>query len=109
MIRRIVGLLCLMLSFTYAQAVVNINTATVEELQTLPHIGPVKAKAIEEYRRTNGFFKTKEEITMIKGIGKKTFEKLKDDISITHTKTSKPITANDSSLRKPMPITKMGY
>lgn len=65
-----------------AMAMVNINTATVRELETLPSIGPVKAKAIEDYRREHGHFKSKEEIIKVKGIGQATFGKLKDHISV---------------------------
>lgn len=70
------------LSMAWAFAAVNINTATVQELQTLPHIGPTKAKAIEEYRKQNGQFKTPEDITKVKGIGKATYEKLKNEIVV---------------------------
>lgn len=61
---------------------VNINTASVSELTTLPGIGEVKAKAIIEYRVANGGFKSIEEIMEVKGIGEKTFLKIKDLIYI---------------------------
>lgn len=61
---------------------VNINTADEAELETLPGIGPSKSAAIIEYRSTTGPFKAIEDIQSISGIGEKTFEKLKDKISI---------------------------
>jgi competence protein ComEA len=61
---------------------VNINTADEAELETLPGIGPAKSAAIIEYRKTNGGFKSVEELQSISGIGPKTFEKLKDKITV---------------------------
>jgi competence protein ComEA len=61
---------------------VNINTATATQLDTLPGIGPAYASRIIEYRNANGGFKDISEIKNIKGIGEKTFEKLKDLITI---------------------------
>ena len=63
-------------------AKVNINKADETELETLPGIGPSKSAAIIEYRTTTGPFKSIEEIQSISGIGEKTFEKLKDKITI---------------------------
>ncbi|MDQ0481561.1 helix-hairpin-helix domain-containing protein [Guptibacillus hwajinpoensis] len=61
---------------------ISINTADLNELQELPGIGPSKAEAIIQYREENGSFKAIEELQNISGIGEKTFEKLKDLISI---------------------------
>lgn len=61
---------------------VNINTANETELTTLSGIGPSKAKAIISYREENGPFKTIEDIKNVSGIGEKTFEKLKDSITV---------------------------
>ncbi|HKI50128.1 MAG TPA: helix-hairpin-helix domain-containing protein [Desulfobacteria bacterium] len=61
---------------------VNINTADKEVLSSLTGIGPVTAERIIEYRDKNGPFKSKEEITKVKGIGEKTFQKIKDLIVI---------------------------
>lgn len=63
-------------------AVVNINTATKAELDTLPGIGPSKAEAIITYRETVGRFNTIEDIKNVKGIGDKTFQNLKDYITV---------------------------
>jgi competence protein ComEA len=61
---------------------VNLNRADASELETLPGIGPSKAEAIIEYRETNGSFKSIEDLKSISGIGDKTFEKLKELISV---------------------------
>ncbi|MBT2660736.1 helix-hairpin-helix domain-containing protein [Bacillus sp. ISL-45] len=61
---------------------VNLNSAESSELQTLPGIGPAKADAIIKHRETNGPFKSIEDLKEISGIGVKTFEKLKDLISV---------------------------
>ena len=62
--------------------VVNLNTATVEELQTLPSIGPVLAKRIVEYRNTHGPFQRPEELIEVKGIGPRTFERLRPYVTV---------------------------
>lgn len=61
---------------------VNLNKADVTQLQTLPGIGPAKAAAIIDHRDTNGPFKSIEGLKDVTGIGEKTFEKLKDKISV---------------------------
>jgi len=60
----------------------NINSATVEELAKLKRIGPKYAARIVEYREKNGPFKNPEDITLVKGIGTKTFEVNKDNICV---------------------------
>ncbi len=60
---------------------ININTANVELLMELNGIGEVKANAIIEYRTNYGDFASLEEIMNVKGIGEKTFEKIKDYIT----------------------------
>lgn len=61
---------------------VNINTADKEALSSLPGVGPVTAERIIEYREKNEPFKNIEEVTKIKGIGEKTFQKIKDLIVV---------------------------
>ncbi|OGD36001.1 MAG: hypothetical protein A2V45_07990 [Candidatus Aminicenantes bacterium RBG_19FT_COMBO_58_17] len=61
---------------------VNINTASLEELQKLPRIGPEIAQRILDYRKESGNFKKIEEILKVRGIGEKVFGQLKDLITV---------------------------
>ena len=61
---------------------VNINTATIEQLKTLNGVGDSKAKSIIEYREQSGGFKSIEDIKNVNGIGEKMFEKIKEQIEI---------------------------
>ena len=56
---------------------ININTATMEQLEMLPRIGTKTAQSIIEFRTKNGPFKKVEDLTNVKGIGEQTFEELK--------------------------------
>lgn len=60
--------------------IININTASISELDTLPGIGASKAESIINYREENGKFKTIEEIKNVSGIGEGVFEKIKNKI-----------------------------
>lgn len=61
---------------------ININTASINELTTLPGIGEVKARAIVDYRENHGPLKSVEELMMVSGIGEKTYEKLREKICV---------------------------
>jgi competence protein ComEA len=61
---------------------VDINTASLEELDTLPGIGPTTAEKIIEYRDENGPFQSIEDILNVSGIGPATFEEIKDLIKV---------------------------
>ena len=75
----------LILFATFAFARVDINNASVKELSTLKGIGKTKAKAIVEYRKEH-CFKNRAELSHVKGIGKKTVEKNKNEITIGECK-----------------------
>lgn len=68
-------------STTQATSIVNINTASKEELMTIPYIGESKAEAIITYRLENQFEKI-EDIMNISGIGESVFAKIKDYITV---------------------------
>jgi len=61
---------------------VNLNSATAEQLESLPGIGPAMAKLIIEHRTKSGKFTRIEEIMNIKGIGEKKFQKIKDRLTV---------------------------
>jgi len=61
---------------------IDINSAPLEELDTLPGIGEVKARAILDYREHNGLFETTDELMNVEGIGPATYEKLRDLITV---------------------------
>jgi len=65
-----------------SEAKVNINTASAEELTTLPGIGPSYAQRIVEHREKNGPFKKPEDLLSVRGIGDKTFERIRDRITV---------------------------
>lgn len=64
-----------------AQTTVNINTATVQELCSLPSIGETLAKRIIAYREEHGLFNNIDNIMSVEGIGAKTFEDIKSYIT----------------------------
>jgi competence protein ComEA len=56
----------------------NINTASAQELESLPGLGPVTAQKIIEYRETHGPFARPEDLLIVEGIGEKTYRPLAD-------------------------------
>lgn len=66
----------------HGQQLININTASAEELDTLPGIGPTKAQAIIDYRTQNGPFQTLSQIMDVPGIGQGTFSNIQDLITV---------------------------
>jgi competence protein ComEA len=63
-------------------ATVNLNTATLAELETLPGIGPVLAQRILDYRISHGGFRAATDLRKVDGIGTARFEQLKDRVSV---------------------------
>jgi len=68
-------------------AIVNLNTASANDLEGLPGIGAKTAARIVEYRQKNGPFKKIEELMNVRGVGEKNFLKLKSQISVGGAKT----------------------
>ena len=69
-------------------ASVNINTASVKELDALPGIGTKTAALIVEYRQKNGPFKKIEELMNVRGVGEKSFLKLKPQLTVAAAATT---------------------
>jgi competence protein ComEA len=65
----------------------NLNTATVSQLETLPGIGKSTAERILEYRQKNGGFKKIEDLMNVRGIGEKSFLKLKPLVTVSSGKS----------------------
>ena len=69
-------------SATQSNSMININSATADELKSLNGIGDSKANSIIEYREKNGGFKSIDDIKNVDGIGEKMFEKIKDSLTV---------------------------
>ena len=76
-----------------AQAAVNLNTATKEELDAVNGIGPVKAQAILEHRKKNGPFKSVNDLQNVKGFGEKSINKVRSKLTVG---SSKPEAKSDT-------------
>jgi len=73
-----------------ASATVNVNSASVAQLEALPGIGRATAERIVEYRQKNGGFKKAEDLMNVQGIGEKSFLKLKPLVTVASTRTPAP-------------------
>ena len=76
------SMVLLLVFATAVFAKININTATVTELEALPGIGPAKAEAIVKYREEKGNFKSAEDLKNVQGIGDKMYEKISSEIEV---------------------------
>ncbi|MFN4324600.1 MAG: ComEA family DNA-binding protein [Azonexus sp.] len=75
-------ILVLFSSISLAYAAVNLNTATVEELDGVKGIGPSKAKAIVDYRSKHGPFKSVDDLKGVKGFGEKSVARLRGELTV---------------------------
>jgi competence protein ComEA len=73
-----------------ASAPINLNSASVAQLETLPGIGRAVAERIVEYRQKNGAFKKPEDLMNVRGIGEKGFLKLKPLVTVAAARASAP-------------------
>ncbi|NOZ95868.1 MAG: helix-hairpin-helix domain-containing protein [Acidobacteria bacterium] len=98
MVRRTVPLIALIVVWTVtslaatptaSHGVVNINTATTEQLVLLPRVGPALAQRIVTFRTANGKFKSVDELVAVRGIGEKSFRNLKPYLTTTGPTTLK--------------------
>lgn len=65
------------------EGLININTASAAELESLPGIGPVLAQSVVDYREAHGLFGSVEEIMEVQGIGQGVFEDIKELITVS--------------------------
>lgn len=78
--------LFLFTGLAFAADKVNVNTASVEQLQSVKGFGSATAKAIIEFREEHGSFETVDDLVLVKGIGNKKLEKVSDQLSVTDSK-----------------------
>ena len=87
----------------FAGESVNINTADAATIdRVLLNVGPAKAQAIVDYRKSNGAFRSAEQLAMVKGIGLKTVEKNRDRIALGAARAA-PKAAATAAAAKPTP------
>ena len=99
-----IALSLLLASGAHASDKVNINTADAATIDAvLLNIGPAKAQAIVDYRKTNGAFKSLEELAMVKGVGLKTVEKNRERIELGRTPPAQAKAAA-AAATKPKPV-----
>jgi len=72
-----------------AAGVVNVNSASAAELERLPGVGPSLAARIVEHRTKNGNFQKAEDLMLVKGIGEKSFERIKPYVALSGATTLK--------------------
>jgi comEA protein len=82
---------------------VNINSATSEELQQVPGIGPVTADKILQMRKSYGAFKSVDDLLAVKGLGKKRLEKMRKYLTVSKAAAGKAAISNQPPRNTPPP------
>lgn len=80
-----------------AFSAVNLNTATQVELESLDGIGEGRAKAIVEYRKKNGNFKSVDDLDKVPGIGKGTIDKMRKQVTVGNSNPAPASVAKDKA------------
>src|SRR5688572_23408161 len=96
-------LLALVLWFAFAGlalAVVNINTATKDELTTLKGVGDKRAQEIIDYRKKNGNFKSVDDLEKVPGIGPGLMKQIRSDVTVTGKTSSDKASTKTSETDK---------
>ena len=83
-------------SIGVAMAAVNVNTASQEDLEALKDVGPVKARAIVEYRDQHGPFRSLRDLDKVPGVGKATIAAIKHDVTFSGPNTGVPAMKRDN-------------
>lgn len=91
-------LMCCQAAIAAGGGVVNVNTATVDQLAFLPRIGPSVASRIVEFREENGSFKAPSDLLLVKGIGDRTFELIEPYVAVS----------GETSLKEKVQVTREG-
>lgn len=73
-----------------AADMIDINTATAAELEQVNGLGPSKANAIVKYRSEHGAFTSLDDLTKVPGIGEKSLEKMRSQLTVTAPKAAEP-------------------
>ena len=79
---------------------IDLNEATAEQLQQLPGIGPALAQRIVDFRQQHGPFQRVEDLLKVRGIGEKSFEKLRRLVTVRERSTGATATAGSIGLRR---------
>ena len=99
--RSVLLVACLFCFNTGVFASVDLNTASQAELEAIDGIGPVKAKAIIDYRSKNGPFKSVGQLDKVKGFGKASVKKIKGEVTVGKTSIKQEVLVKPAEAKKP--------
>ena len=95
--KKLLFILFAALSFSFAAAVVDINTATAQELTTIKGIGAKTAEKIVAYREANGPFKSVDDLTKVSGIKEKRLDKIRAELTVGGAGSAKAAAAKPAT------------